>query len=214
MKHRDAYTLAGGKNMQQTRLGSATRFLAAVFVMVFAFALVACPGDDDEEIRIIEDERVEVNSNTAEILVQAGPITIDGSAFGAAAGDATLTFTDTDSFTFAQGGGTASGGVTFGSCFFTFTASSFAVGTEPQAGQTFSFPQCFLLVNAIGAVPGGDEVVGTITLVLIDAAGNRFESEPISVEIRLDDDGTLIINDVDTGIIVPPTTGATGTTGG
>ena len=49
MKHRDVYTLEGGKNMQQTSLGRAVRYLVAVFVVLSSLALPGCPGDDDDD---------------------------------------------------------------------------------------------------------------------------------------------------------------------
>jgi hypothetical protein len=215
MKHRDAYTLVGGKNMQQTRLGRTVRCLMAVFVVVCSLALVACPGGDEEVVRDI-DARVAVNDDTVQ-AVEGQQIAIpNGNVFNAGPDALTLTFDDTgdgSGFVLNDDNGTASGDVDFGSCTFTVAASTFDPGTGPQVGDVFDFPTCQFRLSANDVVVDGDEVVGTLILILIRDDGVRVQSEEIAVEIRIDADGNIIVNDVDTGIDTD-VTGTTGTTGG
>ena len=214
MKHRDAYTLEGGKNMQQTSLGRVVRCLAAVLVLVTSLALLACPGDE-EEFRNV-DATIPVNSTGAG-ATQATPFTFaNGSAFGAAVGanPATLTFNTASTFTLTRtGGATATGTVAFASCTLTVTGGTL-LPVSPAAGSTLIFPTCNFRVLATGVEVDGASTTGTLTLILINAAGVRSESAAIiNVQVAILADGTLVINNVNTGVDTD-VTGTTGTSGG
>jgi len=218
MQHRDAYTLAGGNKMQQTNLGKLTRCLMAVFVVLSSFALLACPGDDDddEEFRNVA-ATVPVNADTVEIVQGQDIIFANGAPFNlTGAQQLTVRFNDgtPQTATIFRGATSSDANVFFASCNFVVTGP---VGGLLPLGQLFppppSFPTCTFLITATGVEVGGDEVVGQLILVLINAAGTRFESLPFPVELRIEDDGNLVVNDVDTGIDTD-VTGTTGTTGG
>jgi hypothetical protein len=212
MKHRDAYTLAEGKNMQQTSLGKTARCLVAVLVLVMSLALLACPGDDEEDF-VNVDATVPANANTV-VAVQNQQFTLpSGAVFNAGATPINFAFNSPTMVTIARGNSTATGSVVFASCTIVIQTSNFPAGQGPQVTQTFTFPTCVFRVQANNTEIGGDEVVGTITLILVSGGGVRVESSPIPIEVRIDDNGALIINDVDTGINVN-VTGTTGTGGG
>lgn len=214
MKHRDAYTLKGGNTMQQTILGRLVRCLMAVFVVVSSLALLACPGDDDEEFRNVDATFPASSSTVQAVQGQDLPFTT-GQVFGAP-GALNVRFVSGTQAVIGRPGGppapTATSTVTYASCNFMVTATSFPAGQGPQVGQTISFPTCNFRVIATNLEVGGDEIVGTIVLILVGPSGSAT-STPISVEVRIDGDGNLIVNDVNTNVDTD-VTGTTGTTGG
>lgn len=215
MKHRDAYTLEGGKNMQQTSLGRVVRCLMAVLVLVTSLALLACPSDDEDIIPGI-DATVPVSSTTV-AAVQAQTLTFgNGSAFGAAVGanPATLTFNTPGTFTLTRtGGATATGTARFASCTLTVTGP--ASGGLFPVGTVLSFPTtCNFRVRADNVEVDGATVTGTLTLILVNAAiagpAGTSTSNSISVQVFVNADRILIINTVITNVDLD----VTGTTGG
>jgi len=191
------------------------RCLAAVLVLVSSLALLACPGDE-EEFRNV-DATIPVNSTGAG-ATQATPFTFaNGSAFGAAVGanPATLTFNTASTFTLTRtGGATATGTVAFASCTLTVTGGTL-LPVSPAAGSTLIFPTCNFRVLATGVeVDGAAVATGTITLVVISTGLVRSESAAIiNVQVAILADGTLVINNVNTGVDTD-VTGTTGTSGG
>lgn len=206
MQHREAYTRERGKTMPQTSLERAVRYVVAVLVMLSAFALVTCSGDDeesrDEEFRNVS-VLLPVGAGAFLEQAQDQPIPFpNGSAFSAGIGNnaVTLTFNTTSTFTLASGSATASGTVAFGSCLFTVTASTFPAGRGPQVGDRLNFPTCNAVIGASNVEVGGGTVTGTAVLVLVNAAGVSAISDPGTVRVRIQKDGILVINDIPTDI--------------
>ena len=198
--------------MQQTSLGKIARCLMAAFVLVSSLALLACPGDDDDEVIVDVAATVPASGATVEAVRGQAFALPSGAVFNAGTQPLMLTFNSPSTATIARGNTTATGTVTFASCTFVITASSFPAGQGPQVGQTFSFPTCNLQVTANDVERDGGEVVGTLVLVLVGPTGS-VTSNSITVEVAIDEDGGLIINDVETDVDTD-VTGTTGTTGG
>lgn len=196
--------------MQQTGLGTIGRCLMAVFVVVSALALLACPGDD-AEVRNI-DATVAASRETV-AAVQGQAITLpSGAVFNAGAQPLTVTFSSPSTATIARGNQSATTTVTFASCTFIVTASTFPAGQGPQVGQTFSFPTCNFRVTATAVEVGGAVTSGTLVLVLIGPTGS-VTSSAITANVNISADGLLVINNVTTTVDTD-VTGTTGTTGG
>jgi len=207
--------------MQRRNVGKVMYYLVAIMALVSAFALVACGGDDDDggEVRTVSNQSVPVNSSTVQAVTGQQFRIPDGSAFSAGIPPNTpvvLTFNSPSTFTLtpSSGGGTASGTVAFASCTFTVTSSTIA---GLATGQIPTFSICNFLVTANTPLEeGGDAGQATVTLqlgrngvVLITAT----LPSGVTITVSLLDDGTLVINGIDTSVLPPPTTGTTGTGG-
>jgi hypothetical protein len=203
--------------MQQRNLGKAMRYVVVVGALASAFAMVSCGGDGDNETteRTVSNVAVPVSANTVQAMAgQPFPIP-DGSAFspGLPNTPVTLTFTSSSTFTLT-GGGTATGTVAFGSCTFTISNSNIAGLTAGTVIQTFTI--CNLVITAIVPLEaGGDSGQGTVALQL-GRNGVVLITIPLSnitITVSIDAAGHLVINGTSTDVIIPPTTGTTGTGG-
>lgn len=186
-----------------------------------------------------QDQPVPLNAATAQALIPAvlnQPFTIpDGSSFSTgipANTPLTLRFTGTPTtaangtvtapFTLTTPGGqTANGIATFASCTFTVSTSTIPGLLNNTAIPTFD--TCNFTVRAATAiVAGGGSVTGTITALVLGRGGVILiiatlpANSGITITISIRDDGHLIINGVDTSVVIPPPPGGqtgTGTTG-
>jgi hypothetical protein len=221
MKHRNAYTLTGGQNMPRRDVGKLMRCLMAVVVLVSSLAMFAC-GDDDDDDGVTRNinTTVPVSSSTV-AAVQGQAISIpNGAVFNVPpsttipATPVTLTFNSPTTFSVARTGTTTSSGtVAFGSCIFTVLAPA-AGGALPVSPPSITFPTCNFIIQATGVEVGGGQVQGTLTLVLINAAGTRTDSS-IIVQVFINDAGQLFVVNPVNGVVVDTgvDTDVTGTTG-
>ena len=219
MKHRNAYTLTGGQSMQRRNVGKLMRCLMAVVVLISSLAMFACGDDDDDgDTRAVTSQAVPVNANNV-AAVQGQAISVpNGAVFSTtipANTPVTLTFNSPTTFSVARPGATASSGtVAFGSCLFTVLAPATG-GALPVSPPSITFPTCNFIISAPAVEVGGAQAVGTLTLVLINAAGVRSDSTSITVQVLINNAGQLFVVNpvngtlVDTGI----NTNATGTGG-
>jgi hypothetical protein len=218
MRYRNVYIRKEGESMQRRNVGKAVYYLVAIVALVSAFALVACGGDDDDggEIRTVSNQSVPVNSTTVQAVTGQQFTIPNGSAFssGLPATPVTLTFNSSSTFTLTSGNQTASGTVAFASCTFTVTSSNIP---GLATGQIPTFSICNFVVTANTPLEeGGDAAQGTLTLqlgrngvILITAT----LPSGVSITISILDDGTLVINGINTSVTPPPTTGTTGAGG-
>jgi hypothetical protein len=216
MRYRNVYKRKEGESMQRRNVGKAMYYLVAILALVSVFALVACGGDDDdEEIRTVSNQSVPVDSSSVRAVLGQQFNFSNGSIFGSGIGTnqaATFTFATPTTFSLTSGGSTASGDVAFGSCILTVRASNFPAGRGPQVGTVITFTTCSFQVNAGNVTTGGVAVSGTLTLILSGSTGSGT-SIAITVQVSVLDDGTLVINGIETPITPPPATGSTGTGG-
>jgi hypothetical protein len=216
MRYRNVYIRKEGESMQRRNVGKAMSYLVAIMALISAFALVACGGDDgDDEIRTVSNQSVPVDSNNVQAAVGQQFTFSNGAIFGSGIANnqaATFTFTTPTTFSLASGGSTASGDVAFGSCILTVRASNFPAGRGPQVGTVITFTTCSFQLNAGNVTTGGAAVSGTLTLILSGPTGSGT-SLAITVQISILDDGTLVINGIETDITAPSATGTTGAGG-
>ena len=203
--------------MQQRNLGKAMRYPVAVCALVSALVMVGCGGGDDNETteRMVSNVAVPMSATTVQAMAgQPFPIP-RGSTFSPGLPDTpvTLTFTSSSTFTLT-GEGTATGTVAFGSCTFTISNSNIAGLTAGTVIQTFTI--CNLVITAtVPLEAGGDSGQGTVALQL-GRNGVVLITIPLSnitITVSIDAAGHLVINGTSTDVLIPPTTGITGTGG-
>jgi len=189
------------------------RYSIAVLVLISACVLFACSGGTGVRRNINATAPLTIDNITA--LEGSFPPQFtfpDGSVFDPGIGSNPVIFTfvlssgtTTTLFTLAKPGSAALalGGVTFGSCTLTVTASTFLAGQGPQTGDTITFSTCNLVVSARNVEVGGGTETGIITLMLTNATtGASAASIPLTLlsSVSILTDGSLLLNNVHTGI--------------
>jgi hypothetical protein len=148
---------------------------------------------------------VPVNARTVPAIAgQVFTIPRGVASFGTSAPtDVTL---NTSTFTISTAGANASGTLTFGSCIFTVTNSTFAADSPLANGKTVTVEPCTYTVATGGLRVDGGEVARAISLNL----GNDG-SDPAQLLVDIAPNGTVTVNGVAVGTItLTPATGATG----
>jgi hypothetical protein len=204
--------------MQQRNLGKAMCYLVAVCALVSVFAMFGCGGGDDNATteRTVSNVAVPMSATTAQALTGESFTVPNGSAFSSSLSNTsvTLTFTSSSTFTLTGEGRTATGTVAYGSCTFTISNSNIAGLTAGTVIQTFTI--CNLVITAkVPLEAGGDSGQGTVALQL-GRNGVVLITIPLSnitITVSIDAAGHLVINGTSTDVLIPPTTGTTGTGG-
>lgn len=112
----------------------------------------------------------------------------------------------TPSFAINSAEGTASGSMTFGSCIFTVSQSSFAPSHPLAQGKTFTVKPCTLSVATAGIKGDGIATPTTVTLLL-----GTINSKPITVSVSISATGVVTLNSFTIGsVTLVAATGATG----
>ncbi|MFI4926812.1 MAG: hypothetical protein ACHP7E_03875, partial [Burkholderiales bacterium] len=118
-------------------------------------------------------------------------------------GATAVTFGASNSFEVASGSNTASGTMTFGSCHFNVTSSTFTSGPLVN-GSTVTITNCDLLVLTKGEPGDGTQHSEQAELVL-----NGATSQTVTVTVNVTADGRVVINNVSVGTVtLTPVTGA------
>jgi hypothetical protein len=190
--------------------------------LTLAAALGACGGGGDDAPAAVKvssaDAKSAVTAATVAALFSTTPI-VASFAIGfsgtdnttadnpvAVAGPTTVSFTSssaTPSFAITNGGKTATGTTTFGSCIFTVTASTFPPESPLAAGKVVKVNPCSLTASTSGANADGLPVERNVVLVLGTAS-----SEPVRLVITINADGTVLIGTTSLGSVT--LTAATG----
>jgi hypothetical protein len=189
-------------------------------------------SNDGTPVLLPQDQRVTLNAATAQALLGAvvnQPFTIsDGSTFNPGIPPNTqLTLEFTGAPTTAPdgtvtvpfklttlAGQTATGTATIASCTFFIVTSTIPGLASGTTILTFN-PSDFTINAPTLIVPGGDSVTGTITgivfsrgtVIIVIARANGA----ISITVKILANGHLVINGVDTGVVIPLPSGSTGT---
>lgn len=200
--------------MQKNTLSKLAFRIVAILAIFGMLVLLGCPSDDDDddELRPVNNVAVPIEADTVAALNGETFTFTNGVQDDFGTTTATdVQFTTTGGATTANitaGDDTAATAVTFGSCIFDVTTSEFTEGPLATDGEPITVQPCTLIVSATNVPVGGEETDGTAMLRLGDA-----RSEPETISVRLDADGGLFLNGVDTGITVDITGTGTGATG-
>ncbi|MFC5498395.1 hypothetical protein ACFPOE_12695 [Caenimonas terrae] len=172
-------------------------------LMVAAAALLtACGSSDNTTQTFVAASDTTLPANAATVPA------VNGTAFTYPGGVPALSTTGTttvamtvspatSTFTISSAGqGTASGNLTFGSCIFAVTSSTFPAGHPLALGQTVTVNPCNMNVNTAGAVANGVGTSRSVALVLGAAS-----SAGASVTISVNAGGQLTLNGVAVGTI-------------
>jgi hypothetical protein len=117
-------------------------------------------------------------------------------------GPTTVTFGSSNTFQVASGSDTAGGTLTFGSCHFKVTSSTF---TGPLAnGSTVTVSSCQLLLPTKGVPADGAEHTVQAELIL-----DGVVSLPVAVTVVITFDGRVLVSNIVIGnVTLTPVTGA------
>ena len=181
---------------------------AALAVLATA-ALVACGGGGGDQYAPITSNAVTpATATTAAALTDNGAMRFSTgvAAFGTA--DSTLNVTANGgayNFTVAEGGNTASGNLTFGSCIFTVTASTFPAGNALANGATVTVQPCNLIFQTAGQGNTGAPFTAQTTLLL-----GTSESSPFTETVSVAPGGTQLTITTPSGSVTVAVTTLTG----
>lgn len=178
--------------------------------------LSACGGGDDSPLQVAtETPPVNVTGAVVESLAGANTFSTGVTEFGTAGTPTTVTIgTGTaPTFSIAAGGSTAGGTMSFGSCIFTITSSTFPAGhplsatTPPAAPRAVTVSTCQVDPKTQGLAAGGATANAEVAFVL-----GAARSVPRLLPVSISPTGVVTVN----GRVVAtiPLAAATGATGG
>lgn len=193
--------------------------------LTLAATLAACGGGDSPEPMSVANKNTTaaVNATSMAALAPAtagatptvatfanGFSGTDGTAGAtpvALTGATTVAFTSssaTPAFAITNGGNTATGNTTFGSCIFTVTASTFPPESPLAMGKVVKVNPCSMTASTNGANANGIPAARDVVLVL-----GTTPSNPIKLNITVNTDGTVVIGSTSVGsVTMTQTTGA------
>ncbi|MDB5957093.1 hypothetical protein [Ramlibacter sp.] len=176
-------------------------------------SLVACGGGGGgTPTPLVAASNVTANVNASTVNAVAGQ------SFSFASGvpslgttsATTVALNSASTFTVSSAQGTANGKLTFGSCIFTVTTSTYPAGSKLAAGQVIEVTPC-----SITAQTGGLSVSAGATAVPVtfDVGNSVSAAQNFTVDIL--DNGTVVVNGASVATVqTTAATGATGASGG
>lgn len=173
--------------------------LVARLALVGTVALLGCADNEENERRNVTVGALRITEATAAVLGGEDFSFANGvEPFGTAGTSTTVEFTnDATGANITAGTFTAASRMAYGSCIFRVAESEFEPPHPLAPGSRVPIPRCTLKITAEGVPVGGGPVPGVAILTL-----GRARSRAIAVAVRLDEDGSLFVNGVDTGIMV------------
>jgi hypothetical protein len=188
--------------------------LGLALVLVASGMLVACGGGGGgdgggQSAPLVGSSNLSANMTSSSAAAVAG----ESFTFSSGVTDfnttspTTVSINSTSTFSVSATEGTASGNLTFGSCIFTVTSSTFPVGSPLAVGGVVTVHPCTLTVATQGLVAEANAVQRAVSFVL---AGNASQSKDMQVDIIAD--GSVIVDGVTIGTVT--LTAATGGSGG
>lgn len=192
-------------------------FLAA-FVLAGSMQLAGCGGGDNptHTAVVTTPTTATINPTTGAAVVQAVlgkrlSFNAGISAFGTTT-PTVLTLSGsgaTPSFSLTSGSDTAKGQMTYGSCIFTVTSSTYPAGHRLAKDQVTKVSPCALTLDTAGKIANGNPSSSNVTFVL-DAS----TSSPETVIVSINANGSVMVNGIEVGsATVVITTGSTGSGG-
>jgi len=180
--------------------------------LALSAALVGCGGGGEDAVSTLPivagaNLAAPITAANAAALAPAGAFTFPTGFSGNAgavvlAGATTVALPTATTFAITNGGGTATGNTTFGSCIFNVTASTVPGIVAPTA---ITVNPCTLTVDTSGDVVGTTNTDGA-TLNLGGSSSNS-----VNVTVTVAADGSVVVNSTQVGTVaVVFGTGATG----
>lgn len=176
-------------------------------LVVATSMLVACGGGGDGGSEVAQ-------SNTTAAVDASTVAAIESEAFTFPSGVAdfgttsatTVTLNTPTTFSVTSAQGNASGDLSFGSCIFKVTSSTFGASSPLATGKTVEVQPCNFTVNTQGMVAGQNAVARAVSFIL---GGNASQSKDL--EVRITDSGEVIVEGEDIGTVeLSPYTGGFG----
>ncbi|MHB8838603.1 MAG: hypothetical protein ACYC7F_06580 [Gemmatimonadaceae bacterium] len=180
----------------------ASRSILAAAALALAVVSSACKKDTTAPLQMVaENTTLQVNSTITSALVGtafsfpggAGALSsaVAGQNLAMTFGGTSTSPTAAMTITNSSGGtvGTISTNVTFGSCIFAVTASTFPAGHALAQGQTITVNPCNIWVGTSGAVANGVATTRSVALLLGNAS-----SANASVTVGVNAGGQLTLN--------------------
>lgn len=182
----------------------------AGLVLCGSVFLTACGGDSDSSGTPVAQANTQASISPATgesivtgVLGKTFDFSSGVAAFGTTA-DTKLTLTGTGaapSFAITSGADSATGRMTYGSCIFNVTKSTFLTGPLVE-GNVFPVNPCALTVDTAGKAADGTAVNTNVNLLL-----GATTSSPVAVTATISPDGTVSVNGSKVGsvTVVAPT---------
>ena len=193
------------------------KFAKFALGLTLAATLAACGGSDSPDpVPVVnENKTVPVNAASIATLAPASAgatptVAVFANGFSGTDGTAgntpvtitgvtTVAFTGSGAaptFAIANSGRTATGTTTFGSCFFTITASTFPADSPLALGKVVKVNPCNIKASTNGANADGIPASRDVVLVL-----GETSSTPIKLTITVNTDGTVVIGTTSVGTV-------------
>jgi hypothetical protein len=192
----------GGINMQKWYFRSILASLAVVLVMVVSLNILGCGGGDD--VPPLPTLTVATTTANSNMLVGTTWSFLNGGIFHPDFSQArcTLTFTataTTPNFTLTCPTATVTGTTAFASCDLNYEESTSAT-VGPQGGDSSTFDPCTVDIPGSTCDPEDfDSNVSCPATLSLTSGSLRQDSESVDVDVKVSEDGSVFVNDVDTG---------------
>jgi hypothetical protein len=169
-----------------------------------SFVLASCGGGDGDSLAVSSSNlTAPVNASTASAIAGESFAFSGGVEKFGTTSPTTVTLGSASTFSVAATEGTASGNLTFGSCIFTVTASTFPATSPLALGKTVTVHPCNMTVATAGAPAVGGAAARAVSFVL---EGNASQSHNLMVDVA--DNGTITVEGVNVGsVTLAPVTG-------
>jgi hypothetical protein len=185
------------------------KLITVLAALCMAATLTACGGGGSGSTAQVASANTTVAMDATN--GQAVASSLAGKSFNFASGVAdfgttaatTVTIGTGNTFQVASGTNTANGTLSFGSCHFKVTSSTFTSGPLVN-GNTVTVSSCQLLVLTKGVPADGADHTLQAELVLDGVA-----SLPVTVTVQITSDGRVLVSNIVIGtVILTPVTGA------
>jgi hypothetical protein len=184
------------------------KLITTLAALCMAATLTACGGGGGSTAQVASaNTTVAMDATNGQAVASS----LAGKTFNFASGVAdfgttaatTVTIGASNTFQVASGTNTANGTLSFGSCHFKVTSSTFASGPLVN-GNTVTVSSCQLLVLTKGVPADGADHTLQAELVLDGVA-----SLPVTVTVQITSDGRVLVSNIVIGtVILTPVTGA------
>jgi len=183
--------------------------LGLISLVAASAMLVACGGGGDASLpQVAATGNLSSNVNAATVGALSGEsFNFANGVSGFGTNTATAVTLNTNTFSVASSQGVASGNLTFGSCIFTVTNSTFPAGFPLVAGARVEITPCSMSVTTGGLLVDANAATRAVAFIL-----GISTSVARNLPVDVDANGVVTVNGVRIGTVT--LTNATGATGG